>query len=83
MMALIDRPEATGDRKAQIRFAATFVAVAAALLGIYCYPYERNGWFEHGLAWILRAYARVAGTVLGVLEPGITISDRTIGTFSW
>jgi exosortase/archaeosortase family protein len=76
-------PEPAGDRKAQIRFALTFVGVAAVLLGIYCYPYERNGWFEHGLAAYLQAYARVAGTVLGVLEPGITITDRTIlGRFS-
>jgi len=70
-------------RKAALRFALAFIAVAAALLTIYCYPYEKGGWFEHGLAAYLRGYARMAGTVLGWLEPGITISDRTIsGRFS-
>ncbi|MET0593860.1 MAG: archaeosortase/exosortase family protein [Polyangiaceae bacterium] len=66
------------NRRAQVRFAISFAVVAAVLLAVYCYPYEAGGWFEKGLAAYLRGYARIAGGLLGVIEPGIRVADRTI-----
>src|SRR5580700_7244009 len=68
---------------ARVWFALTFVGIAAALFGLYFFPYAENGVSEAWLTRYLEGYARVVGTVLGVLEPNIVVSHKEIvGRFS-
>jgi exosortase/archaeosortase family protein len=71
----------TGSRR--IRFVIGFVAVAAVLFGLYCFPYAENGVSEGWFTSYLSAYARVAGGVLSLIESNVTVAGTNIvGRFS-
>lgn len=60
------------------RFALTFLVVAAALFALYTFPYAENGVSERWFAAYLSGYARLAGAVLSIVEPGIRVEGPII-----
>ena len=65
------------------RFAVIYVSVAVVLFAIYGFPFELFGARSDWLSGYLQMYARLAGAVLRVFEPGIVVSgDRIDGRFS-
>lgn len=72
----------TGERFDR-RFAFTFAALAAAFFGVYAFPFELFGAERDWLHGYLAAYARLAGTVLSLIERGVTVDETYIhGRFS-
>lgn len=65
-------------RRARLRFAAVFVAVAGTLLTIYSFPYAEHGLREVGFAWYLGAYARAAGSVIHLVDPTVRVSGSDL-----
>jgi exosortase/archaeosortase family protein len=67
----------------RLRFALTFLAIAAALFTVYAFPFELFGAKQDWLHGYLAAYARLAGGALGLFERGLVIDDTLIqGRFS-
>jgi exosortase/archaeosortase family protein len=62
--------------KPGLRFAATFGGLSAVLLAIYYFPHADRA--AANIDGFLRVYARIAGAVLRLFEPGITVVGRTI-----
>jgi exosortase/archaeosortase family protein len=70
-------------RSGNLRFALTFALIAAVLFAVYCFPYAENGISEHFFVSYLEVYARAAGSVLRVFEPGIIVmGNNIVGRFS-
>src|SRR5256885_8387485 len=61
-----------------LRFALRFGLIAGVLFGLYCFPYAEHGISEAGFGRYLAAYARVAGWILHLFEPGIVVAGRQI-----
>ena len=60
------------------RFGLTFIMTALLLLGIYYFPYPRGGTMHGALLAYLRAYARAAGILLRLFEPGVLVRGQDI-----
>jgi exosortase/archaeosortase family protein len=68
---------------ASLRFAFVFATIASVLFVAYCFPYAENGVSEAFFQWYLSGYARLAGGLLGLLEPSLTVVGTQInGRFS-
>ena len=74
----MSRPALTESGQAARRFALRFVGVAAALFGIYAFPYAEHGISESWFTAYLSAYARAVGAVRSLVEPNITVSGKLI-----
>jgi exosortase/archaeosortase family protein len=61
-----------------IRFAVTYAIIAAVLFSIYGFPFELFGARTDWLAHYLEAYARLAGGVLHLFDPRVTVSGSRI-----
>jgi exosortase/archaeosortase family protein len=68
---------AGGTTRPELRFAITYVAIAATFFAVYCFPYAEHGISERWFYSYLSAYAHLAGTVLSVFEPEVHVT----GTF--
>lgn len=66
------------ERRSQLRFALTFVAVAATLFALYSFPYQESGISERWFRAYLAGYARLAGTVLAVFDPQVKVEGTVI-----
>src|SRR5690242_923683 len=60
------------------RFAIRFASVAAFGFGLYCFPYASDGAAEEFFRAYLSLYARIAGAVLSLFEPGVTVVGAVI-----
>jgi exosortase/archaeosortase family protein len=60
------------------RFALTYAAIAAALFGVYAFPFELFGARGDWLTGYLTAYAHLAGGLLRWFEPGVIVEGTTI-----
>lgn len=60
------------------RFAVRYALIAGTLFAIYAFPFEFFGAKSDWLAGYLAAYARLAGAVLGLFEPGIVVTGARI-----
>ena len=71
------------ERAAQRAFALRFVLIAIAMFSIYSFPYAENGISERWFGAYLAGYARMAGALISVFEPGVTVMQNVIaGRFS-
>ena len=61
-----------------IRFAATYAIIAGVLFAIYGFPFELFGVRSDWLTGYLEAYARLAGAVLHLFDPQVTVSGTRI-----
>jgi len=59
-------------------FALRFAVFAAIGLTIYGFPYAHGGAVDHFFEAYLAGYAQLAGLLLGVVEPNITVSGTSI-----
>ena len=65
------------------RFAVTYLVLAAALFAIYGFPFELFGARTDWLTPYLAGYARLAGSALSLLDPGVAVTGTRIdGRFS-
>jgi len=72
-----------GARRAQLRFALTFLLAAGALFAIYSFPYQENGISESWFHRYLAGYAQLAGSVLGLFDGQVHVEGTVIdGRFS-
>jgi exosortase H (IPTLxxWG-CTERM-specific) len=69
---------AASTARMRLRFALGFVVVAGALFGIYTFPYQESGISERWFTTYLSAYARVAGSALSLVEPGLQVQGQDI-----
>ena len=69
--------EPLGTRSAT-RFAVKYSLIAAMLFAIYAFPFDLFGAERDWLSGYLAGYARLAGTVLGWVEPGIVVTGAHI-----
>ena len=60
------------------RFALVYAAIAAALFGVYAFPFELFGVQGDWLTGYLAAYASLAGSLLSVLEPSVVVDGTYI-----
>jgi exosortase/archaeosortase family protein len=60
-----------------LRFGLVYAAIAGCLFAVYAFPFEHFGAHGDWLESYLRAYAHLAGGLLGVFEPGLVVE----GTF--
>lgn len=65
-------------RRARIKFALTFGAVAGALLTLYSFPFGEHGVRESFFEWYLAGYARMTGVILRLSDPGVHVVGRDI-----
>jgi exosortase/archaeosortase family protein len=65
-------------RRLGLRFALRYALLAAALFGIYTFPFELFGAREDWLTGYLSAYAELAGGVLSVFERGLVVEGTLI-----
>ena len=65
-------------RRARIRFAVIFALVGGALLTLYSFPYAEHGVREVWFARYLACYARLAGLVLRIFDPGVHVVGNDI-----
>jgi exosortase/archaeosortase family protein len=74
-----DRPPADGStRRAQLRFALTFVGVAAVLFAVYAFPYAPHGPAARVFESYLSAYARLAGRLVWVFDRQASVAGNVI-----
>ena len=74
---------AADDGTRRARFVLSFVAIAAGLFSIYCFPYAENGFSERVFGAYLGVYAKLAGSVLSIFDPHVVVSGPNIvGRFS-
>jgi exosortase/archaeosortase family protein len=79
-------PAATGDdapvdrsaRKAQLRFALTFVGVAAAMFAVYAFPYAPHGAAARIFESYLSGYARLAGRLVWLFDRQASVVGTVI-----
>ncbi len=62
----------------ELRFALTFAAISAMLLGLYAFPYQELGLSERWFDGYLSAYAKLVGEVLGCVDPGVHVDGTLI-----
>src|SRR5262252_4261153 len=62
----------------EVRFAIFFLLTAGVLFSVYSFPYAQNSWPQRWSDLYLRAYARMAGGVLSLFEPHITVTGQNI-----
>ena len=62
----------------ELRFALRYAAISATLLLVYFLPYEELGIKTHGFESYLAAYARLAGWVLHLFDPSVSVSGSVI-----
>jgi exosortase H (IPTLxxWG-CTERM-specific) len=62
----------------RLRFAVGFVAIAGALFSIYTFPYAEHGMSERGFDAYLAGYARLAGHVLRLFDPSVTVQGQDL-----
>lgn len=60
------------------RFALLYAGIALALFGIYAFPFELFGHREDWLHGYLAGYARLAGSVLSLLDSSVSVTDTFI-----
>jgi exosortase/archaeosortase family protein len=60
------------------RFVITFLATAAALLGLYYFPYDDGGPVKRALAAYLHAYAVVSGSLLRLFDASVIVVGSDI-----
>ena len=65
-------------KRQSLRFTVSFALIAAALFGVYAFPFELFGAKKDWLNGYLAAYAHLAGGVLGVFEPGLSVDGTLI-----
>jgi len=65
-------------RRLGLRFALTYAAIAGAMFAVYAFPFELFGARGDWLTGYLETYARLAGGLLGLLEPSVTVEGTTI-----
>lgn len=71
------------ERRAQLRFALTFIVVAGVLFSLYSFPYRPDGTAERWFHKYLAAYAHLAGAVLSVFDRAVRVNGTVIdGRFS-
>jgi exosortase/archaeosortase family protein len=74
-----DEPTALAlARRLGPRFALTYAAIAAALFGIYAFPFELLGARGDWLTGYLVAYAHLAGALLRCFEPGVVVEGTIV-----
>lgn len=73
-----DEPLVPSTRRLGLRFALTYAAIAAVAFAVYAFPFELFGAEGDWLAGYLAAYARLAGAVLGLVEPSVVVSGAVI-----
>jgi exosortase H (IPTLxxWG-CTERM-specific) len=71
-------PEASSARRAQLRFALTFVGVAAALFAVYAFPYAPHRAAARVFDSYLGAYARVAGKLVWLFDRQASVAGNVI-----
>ena len=76
-MSVSDAQQSLGTRGAG-RFALRFAAWSAVGLSLYDFPYAPDGAAEALFSAYLSGYARGAGYVLSLLEPGIVVIGTSI-----
>lgn len=64
--------------KLGIRFALTYAAIAGVLFSIYGFPFELFGAKTDWLSHYLEAYAQLAGGVLHLFDPQVSVSGSRI-----
>jgi exosortase/archaeosortase family protein len=67
-----------GNRRAQLRFALTFVLAAGALFSLYAFPYAERGRVQRWFGVYLAGYARLAGHVLGLFDSQVRVVGNVI-----
>jgi exosortase H (IPTLxxWG-CTERM-specific) len=75
--------QAKSRRGPQLRFVLTFVAAAAVLFSLYSFPYAENGISETWFQGYLRAYARLAGSILSIFDGQVDVAGTVIGGRYW
>lgn len=66
------------SRREQRRFVLKFLALAGALLVIYCFPYKENGVSERGFDVFLAGYARLARVAIALFDPSASVFGNEI-----
>lgn len=66
------------ERRAQLRFALTFVLVAGSLFAAYSFPYRELGFSERWFQGYLAGYARLAGSVIHLFDPRVRVRGAII-----
>ena len=74
-----DAPDARRRRRAELRFVLTFLVVAGVLFSLYSFPYAETGLSEAWFQGYLRAYARVAGSILSLFDRQVDVAGTIIG----
>jgi exosortase/archaeosortase family protein len=64
--------------RSELRFMLTFLVMAGVLFSAYSFPYAQGGWAQRFSDSYLRAYAHMAGSVLGLFERGVAVSGQDI-----
>jgi exosortase/archaeosortase family protein len=67
-----------GTRKARLCFAAWFVAIAGVAFAVYTFPYADDGPGARWFTAYLSLYARLAGSVLSIFEPAVSVHGQEI-----
>jgi exosortase/archaeosortase family protein len=71
-------PQAVDTARSRLRFAVSFGVIAAVLFLAYAFPYAEHGMSEAWFDGYLAFYARVAGTVLSLFDPRVTVHQSDI-----
>lgn len=59
-------------------FGLRYALIAGLLFAVYAFPFDLFGVQQDWLGWYLSGYAHVAGALLGLLEPGISVTGNYI-----
>lgn len=77
-MESLSRPKSKAQSSPRVGFALRFAVIAGALFTVYAFPFELFGARQDWLHGYLAAYARLAGRVLSLFEPHVTVEDTFI-----
>jgi exosortase/archaeosortase family protein len=61
-----------------LRFAVVYAVIAGVLFGVYAFPFELFGARGDWLTGYLEAYARLAGALLSLVEPSVSVQGTYI-----
>lgn len=70
--------ERAATRRAQLRTALTFAALAAVFWTAYYFPFDKNGAVPRLYASYLEDYARLTGAVIGLFDPTARVAGNEI-----
>jgi exosortase/archaeosortase family protein len=70
--------QASDVKSTRLRFAIVFVAVAGSLLTLYSFPYAEHGVREDWFVSYLAVYARLAGSVLRLIDHTVHVVGADI-----